>query len=120
MFKNNSTQVSALIAPVHGCRDALKRQYKEPKNHHKDNLAFIKSLKSIKKPTKPAQVRTNSATIPGKDFVKSNISYVTTLKAPKPEEHSDSDSSSVLNSLGQVPEYLQTIQSYLQKTKSAK
>lgn len=119
MFKNNSSQVSALIAPVHGCRDALKRKYKEPKNHHKDNLAYIKSLKSITKQPKPVPVRTNSASIPGKDFIKSNISFVTSLKPPKPEDLSDSDSSTVLNSLGQVPEYLQTIQNYLQSTRSA-
>lgn len=117
MFKNNSSQVSALIAPVHGCRDALRRQGKEPKDHHKDNLAYIKSLKSIKKEPKPKVVRHNSASMPGKDFIKSNISYVNSLKPQRPEENSET--STIEHPLGQVPEYLQTIKDYLKDTQDA-
>lgn len=117
MFKNNSSQVSALIAPVHGCRDALRRQGKEPKDHHKDNLAYLKSLKSIKKVPKPKIVRRNSASIPGKDFIKSNISFVNSLKPQRPDEKSEI--STIEYPLGHVPEYLQTIKEYLNNTQNA-
>lgn len=112
MFKNNSSQVAALISPVHGCRDELRRKGKNPKNHHKDNISYIKSLSKIKTLKKPP-VQKRSVSISGKNFIETNIKGIKDYQASPPD-----DSIIETYSLGQVPEYISTIKTMLSETKA--
>ena len=112
MFKNNSSQIAALISPVHGCRDELRRQGKNPKNHHRDNISYIKSLSKIKTLKKPP-VQKRSVSISGKNFIETNIKGIKDYQASPPN-----DSLTESFSLGQVPEYLSTIKAMLNETKA--
>ena len=109
-IRNSSSQVASLIAPVHGCRDALRRKGIEPKDFHKQNLKQLKSLQIIPKPvTKPA-VRTQSIPAGQKNYVTGNVEYVKSLKIPNFEEP---ETSICYENIGKVPEYINTIKKTL-------
>ena len=69
MQRNNSSQVAALIAPVHGCRDALRRKGIEPTDFHKQNIELIKSLQHLKVPEKKPPIKSHSISKKGKNIV---------------------------------------------------
>lgn len=112
MKRNNSTQMAGLIFPVHGCRDEMRRKGKQPKNHHKGNLEYLKELQKVKKPEMKPAVRAKSVSPDGVDYITENITYVKSLKVPKFEE--PSEISSCLETLGKVPKYLETIKKTLE------
>jgi CxxC motif-containing protein len=112
MFKNNSSQVAALISPVHGCRDALRRKGKKPKDHHKDNVKYIKTVASLKK-VKKTTVKRAASTIVGKNFVRENMKNVKNFQVSAPIESSDEE----IFNVGEVPEYIGSIKNMLRTKK---
>lgn len=111
MKRNNSTQIAGLIFPVHGCRDEMRRKGKQPKNHHKGNLEYLKELQKVKKPEIKPAVRAKSISPDGVDYISENITYVKSLKVPQFEE--PLETSCCMETLGKIPKYLGTIKKTL-------
>lgn len=116
MKRNDSSQMTAVIAPINGCREAIRRKGLKPKNHHSVNLTYIKSLGTLKKPEKKPPTRAKSIPSTSKNFITSNISDIKTFKYPNSTDIEES--SEVLRPYGYVPNYISTIKNTLADTKA--
>ena len=118
----DSYQVSNLLNPVRGVRDAMRREGKKPRNHAKDNLRAIReqSLQNRlqkeldkKLPAQGSKARAapprskipQGPTSPAKDFIRQNRKSVQAMRSKKVEKAPEQLFKEKEN-YGKLPRYL--------------